>query len=369
MIRYLRPFTLLVLSIFFCVNAFAQETLTATTRSSAVPQSVLSSLSTLPEADTLIYFNPQRIVNEALPKFMSEKDIAGMRSAFEDVKKNIGVDPTHVEYLVIAVRFRKPAANLSFTPPEFISVTGGDFNAESLITFARLASGGRMRDETYNGRPLSLMTIDPLVKEAEKNPILKSFSELALAAVSPNMIAAGSPAYVRAAIDAAGGTARISADSLNSLLRDPNALVSAAGSPWGAFSKSFGLRGTEGNDRAPRCDMQLGDFYAAVTMDATNFMLRGFVNADNPDTAKIMNSLIQGVMAQASMSMDAATQSALKSIQFSAENNDVVLRADVPQQMVLDFIKRQSAPKAETPTTTPPVKKKPTVRRKPRRRG
>jgi hypothetical protein len=322
----------------------------------------------LPEADTLIYINPQRILGEVAPKFMSEKDLAGMHSAFEDVKKNLGIDPTLVEYMVVAARFPKPAADLSFNPPELITVTGGDFSADSLLTVARLASGGKLRDETYNGKSISFITIDPIAKEAEKNPFLKSFSELAIAAVSPNMIAAGSPAYVKSAIDAAGGSGRISPGSLNSLLRDPTALISAAGSPWGAFSKSFGLRGTEASERAG-CDSQLGNFYLAVTMDPTNFMLRGFINADNPDTAKIVNHLITGLMAHATSAADAATQSTLKSIQFSAEENDVVIRAEFPQKMVLDFIKKQNAPKQEVKPPAPATPKKKPVRRKTRRRG
>ena len=373
MTNYLRPLVLLLIISFISVSAIGQQALTETTKPAAANQSVITSLSTLPEADTLIYINPQRILNEALPKFMSEKDLAGMRSAFDDVKKHLGVDPARVEYVVVAVRFRKPGGDLSFNAPEFMTVTGGDFSAESLLTVARLASGGRLRDETHNGKALSVLTIDPLVKEAEKNPLLKSFTEVAIAAVSPNMIAAGSPGYVRAAIDSVGGTGRINAESLNALLRDPNALISAAGSPWNSFSRSFGLQGTATTERTPRCDMRLGDFYVGVTMDATNFVLRGFINADNPDTAKIINSLISGVMAQASSAVDPKTQTTLKTINFTAEDNEVVIRADFPQQMLIDLIKQQMTPKKDEPATSSPaktpVKKKTTVRRRTRRRG
>src|SRR6266536_2169327 len=50
-----------------------------------------TSLSTLPEVDLLLYINPQRILNEAVPKLMPAKDVEGMRKAFEDVRKNAGV--------------------------------------------------------------------------------------------------------------------------------------------------------------------------------------------------------------------------------------------------------------------------------------
>jgi len=57
---------------------------------------------------------------------------------------------------------------------------------------------------------------------------------------------------LKAAIDAEEGNKRISSESLNSLLRDPSALISMAGSPLTSFSKALGLLGTEANARAPR---------------------------------------------------------------------------------------------------------------------
>lgn len=351
------------------ISAQAQKILTGPLPGNAPNQNVLASLSSLPEADALLYFNPQRILNEAAPRLMAEKDLAEMRKSFEELKKNVGVDPAKVEYLVIATRFRKPAADLSFAPPEFLVVAGGDFSADSLLTLAKLAAGEKLRDEKYGSKTLGVMTIDPIVKEAEKNPILRAYSEIGIVGLNQTTIAVGSIPYLKAAIDAGAGNGRITTANLNSLLRDPTVLISAAGSPWSSFSKSFGLRGTEANARAPRCDTQLGDFYASVTMDSTNFLLRGSMNADNPDTAKIFTNLISGLMRQASSIPDVSVQSALKSVSITADENDVVVRADVPQQVVLDFIKKQSMqkkpePAADKPVT--PVKKQP-VRRKRKR--
>ncbi len=106
-----------------------------------------ASLASLPEAETLIYLNTQRILNEAAPRLLPEKQLADLRKGFSDAKQFAGVDPSKIEYLVIAVRSRKPAADLSFQPPEFMAVASGDFSAESLIGLARAASQGKLRDE------------------------------------------------------------------------------------------------------------------------------------------------------------------------------------------------------------------------------
>ncbi len=329
-----------------------------------------SALANLPEADTLVFINPRRIVNEVAPRVLSEKDLAGMRKTFADMNQFAGVDPSKVDFIVMAVRFRKPTADLKFVPPEFMAVTSGDFNSDSLMNLARMASQGKLREEKYGSKTLSLMTIDPIAKEAEKNPFLKSFAEVAIVPLSANSLAVGTPNYLRAAIDAAEGNGRISVESLNSLLRDPTVLVSVAGSPMGSFSKSFGILGTESNPRAPKCDSNLGNFYVALTMDATNFMLRGAMGADNPETAMIMNNLFSGFLRHAgSFIPDKTGHSVVSSLQLTAKENEVVLSADLPQQMVIDFIKTQMQPKKDEPATsaakTP--EKKPVVRRKRRR--
>jgi hypothetical protein len=350
------------------VTAWAQNSIAATAPSN---QAAVSSLSNLPEADMLIYLNPQRILNEVMPKLMPAKDVEGMRKGFEEVKNNVGVDPTKVDFIVIATRFKKPRADLNFQPPEFLVVASGDFSADSLMVLARMASQGKLRDEKYGTRTLGLMTIDPIVKEAEKNPFLKSFTEVGIVTLNANTIAAGSPAYLRAAIDAGDGKERISAETLNSLVRDPSALLSIAGRPWYAFGKGFGMLGTETNPRAPRCDTRIGDFYAALTMDATNFMLRGVVNEDNPDTAKIVSNLFSTLVKGATSSInDPAAQSLLKDLAITAEGDEVLLNANFPQQMVIDLIQQQMKPK-EVDAAAQKAPAKPVVkrRRKARRRG
>jgi len=345
-----------------------------TESNSALSQTVPGSLAALPEADTLIFINSRRILNEAALRLMPEKALADMRKTFAEMKQFAGVDPSNVDYIVVAVRFRKPTAELTFMLPEFMAVASGDFSSDSMMVLAKMASEGKLRDEKYGAKTLGLMTIGPIAKEAEKNPILKSFSEVAVVPLNATTIAVGSTAYLKAAIDAEEGNKRISSESLNSLLRDPSALISMAGSPLTSFSKALGLLGTEANARAPRCDSKFGDFYAALTMDASNFMVRGALNADNPDTAKIINSLINGLLRQATSSVpDPAAQLLFKALSITPQENEVVLRADLPQQMVVDIIKEQMKPKKKAedssmaPATKEPSATKRTVGRGSRR--
>jgi len=355
---------LMILSLVLIQTAKAQSAYVK----SVPPQSVANALSTLPEADVLIYASPQKILNEAAPRVIEPTEIAKMRASFDDLKKSVGIDPSSIDYLVIAVRFHKPAADLSFAAPDVMTVFGGDFSSESLMETGKIYLQEKVREEPYGSRKILVMPIDSIAEAAVKNPLLKSFIEVGAVALNANSIAVGNVRYLKAAIDALDGKGtRLQSTALDSLLRDQNALLSAAGSPLTSFMKSFGMLGTDATPREPRCDTRFGDFYGAVTSNGTNFSVRGAMNTDNPDTAKIINNLISGVWQQAVDSVpDKNAQSILKAIRVTPKESEIVWEAEIANQTVANFIKEQSKPK-EVPKVEA-SKPAPVPRQKPRRR-
>jgi hypothetical protein len=358
------------------LGIFLQATAQTTTLKSypnaspVATQSVASTLAALPDADTLIYINPRRILNDAAPRVVAAAEVAKMRATFDDLKKGLGVDPSTIDHVVIAVRFNKPSGDLNFVPPDVLAIATGDFSADSLMTIARLQLQDEARDEKYGTRSLAVTKIDPIAKAAEKNPLFKSFSEIAFAPLNTNTLVIGNVSYVKAAMDAADGTGRIQNNAISSLLRDPNALISVAGSPLTAFAKSFGLLGTQTTPRDPRCETAFGNFYAAITMEGNSFNVRGAMNADNPDTAQILHGLLSGLLQQAISSVpDKSTQNVLNALNLLRSEREVVISAAIPQSTVAEMIREQSKPTLITVTSTAP-QKKPAVRKRtrPRRR-
>src|ERR1700741_4851719 len=305
----------------------------------AVAQTPSAALASLPEADALIYVSPQRILNEAAPRVMPPAEVTKMRASFADIKSAAGVAAAMI-------------------------VDGGAFHSDSLLSLGQVYLQDKVRVEKYGSKSMTVMKIDPLVAEAEKNPLLKPFFELGAVPLSGKSLAIGTLPYLRAAIDAADGNGRISAATLESLFRDPNVLMAASGAPLASFAKSFGLLGLENTSRESRCDTGFGNFYAAVTMTGTNFVLRGAMNADNPDTAKIVNNLLSGLMQQGISSVpDKNAQTILQGLKMSAKDSEVVWEADIPEKVVADYLKSTPAPPATSATpakTTPkrPVRKK-----------
>ena len=322
----------------------------------AAAQSTSNALANLPDADVLIYVSPQRIVVDAIPKIIPAADVAKMQAVFADLKRGVGIDPSTVDYIVFALRFHKPSADLSFVAPDVMAVFGGDFSSESLLTLGQLSFQEKVRTEKHGSKSISVMKIDPIAAEAEKNPILKPLTEVGAVALTPNSLALGNLRYLRSAIDAVdSGTGRIKAETLQSLLRDQTVLMAASGAPLVSFARSFGLLGTEATPRDGRCDSNFGNFYAAVTMSGDNYKLRGAMHADNPDTAKIITGLLSPFMKQGIGAVpDKNAQVILQTLKLTARDSEVMIEADIPGQMIADLVREQSKPKAEaTPTSTP----------------
>jgi hypothetical protein len=345
-------------------NLFALRVLLATVvlllPAAAFAQS--SSLANLPDADVLIYVSPQRILNDAAPKLMSPSDLASMRSAFGEMKKAAGFDPSTVDYLVIALRFHKPAGDLSFVAPDVMAVMGGDFSADSLVSLAQLSLGDKVHTEKQGAKTIALMKVDPIAEQAVKMPMLKSLVEVGAVALSANSLAVGNLPYLKSAIEAGEGGARIKPAMLQSLMRDPNVLIAATGAPLSSVAKAIGMFGTETTPREGRCETTFGDFYSAVTINGTNFSIRGAMNADNPDTAKIVSTLLAGLMQQGLAAVpDKQVQSLVQSIKMTPKENEIVWEADIPEKTIADLM--APVKKVEPATASvPPAKKTPARR-------
>ena len=173
--------------------------------------------------------------------------------------------------------------------------------------------------------------------------------------MSGKCVAIGRPARAAAALTQASRRSK------------PDVSALKPGAPLAAFVKSFGLLGLENTSRESRCDTSFGNFYAAVTMSGANFSLRGAMNADNPDTARIIYGLISTVMQQGISAVpDKDARKILQLVKISAKDNEIVWDADIPDKDVAEFIRNQ--PKAKAEVTKSPDAKKPTPRRTMRRK-
>ena len=93
------------------------------------------------------------------------------------------------------------------------------------------------------------------------------------------------------------------------------------------------------------------------------------MNADNPDTAKIISGLLAGLMQQGIDAVpDKQAQSVLQSIKLTPRENEIVWEADIPEKVVADLFLRPPVKPVAAATVTAPAKRSAPAKRPVRRK-
>ena len=204
-------------------------------------QSASAALANLPDADVLIDFSPQRILTRPAPEFMTATDLAKMRGTFADIKKAAGVDPSAVEYLVIALAISQARRRSEFRRAGHPGCSRGRlqlrFTPDSCATNSpgQTAPGeARVKNDFVDAR-----RSDSSTGRKDSAAQVPRKGKIGAVALSANSIAVGNLPYLKSAVEAAEGTGRINPATLESLMRDPNVLVAATGAPLSSIAKGF----------------------------------------------------------------------------------------------------------------------------------
>lgn len=358
-----------------------------------------AALAALPDSQAVLYVNARRMTNDALPRVVPA---AQLEKFFAEPRK-LNVDLRAVEYVIVAARYDVNNFNVSAVPDFGVTLRGG-FNADALLSALRIAQPAQYRSETHGDRKLDVYTVqfepskteaaaaaDPgaaPAPDAAKAQPMKLPSEFALVSLGPDELLAGTPAYVRSAIDARAGTgSRVRSDLVDLALRNPDALVSLTGDLPPNLSKLFesaaGAAGqsnaTSGlmNDEIRRLADSLRQLQLAVSMTAADFGVQATLRAERPEDARALSGLVDfGVAAlEGEINKDVARAKTakaradarkmlalLKSLSNTANERDLTLGLSVAQATVADFVRQMAAP---TPT---PKKPAAAPRRRARRR-
>lgn len=313
------------------------------------PQVQIDSLSTLPEFDAVLYLNTSRILNDAIPRLLPEKQLNDLHDGMDQLKTSTTIDLSHVEQVVVVARFNKLSPGVMIPIPDAMIVARGDFDAKFMLGVATLMSDGKLREEKYGAHSLYTFSLSKDAKNA--NPFEAAFSEIAITSLDANSIAVGNTNYIKMALNAADGGMRVKPETLARLVRDPNALMSAAGSPLVAFAKVLGLKILENPD--PNCMTRFGEYYVSLTMTNDAFKINGILNADNPDTAAIVKALLTGLFNEGkSLVGDKSAQSMFDQLKLSVEGDEIIAEASITQDMASKFVRDMLAPKPSKPAAT-----------------
>jgi hypothetical protein len=176
----------------------------------------------LPASDVVAIVDVKRMLNETMPSILGgdPAKLAQANAEVDKFKTKTGVDLRSINRVSIGIRYTYPDAKL--IKFETVAIGSGSFDSRSIAASAQSVANGKARAEKYKG--VNITTID--VNDDVKLLGLWNMriNELAICVLDPNTLALGSPANVRAAIDA-GKAGRAPADLIALATRDQHAVA------------------------------------------------------------------------------------------------------------------------------------------------
>lgn len=384
-------------------SAFAASAQSPTPRQlidAVVVPSAREAVLSLPESQGVVVVNARRIMNGALPRVLSPKQLAELDKGIADIRKQVNVDVRALEYAVVGMRFGPETLSAGQTP-DFGLVVRGGFNADAVLSFVRLAQPAQYRPETHGGKTLDVYKIDfeGPSKDADRDPNappptpqpFKLPTEIAFVSFGADELMVGTPAYVRAAVDArGGGGARVRAELAEFALRNAESLVTVAGEMPAGLSQLLGMAGQLGapgasaagevmNDELKRLIDSVRQMQLSVNMGAADFAVQTILRTDKPEDARAISGLASmglGTLEQELRKGVAAAKTAkaradarkflgvLKSVGNDVRENEVTFSVAAPQATVAEFVRQSTVPAKPAPRRAVALGKRKTVKRR-----
>lgn len=294
----------------------------------------------VPQSDSILVVDVNRLLNETLPQVFAgdSAKLAQINSEIDKFKTQTGIDAHMFSRVVVAARYTHPTPTVTKLEP--VAIATGTFNSTAIALAARLAAKGETRDEKYRGATIIVLAI---------NDQMKLFGlwnmhvrELAIAALNGNTVAVGTPATVRAAVDA-GKTARRDSTELVSLAtRDPQAVIGFGANVPQALWANLNL----GTDAIAQDANSIRQAYGSVGSTATDVSLVLVARTETPGAAKNLGDTLTGLKQLAGflivrMSPDkrALAQGALDNLKINARGNQLEIRTQVTAANLASLMK------------------------------
>jgi hypothetical protein len=333
----------------------------AASASAQAPLDARGALTAFPDAQAVLYINAHRIINEAMPRVIPP---ARYKQMLADTQK-IGFDVRGLQYAAVGVRFADPAPANGL--PEFVVVVKGDFNADALLALARVGLGTqnmKSRDESYGAKTIQIIDTTGLNKMMGSGgggdgstPKPSPYPEIGVTTLDSNTLVMGVPAYVKAAIDAAGGQGTLSASTLDLAAHDPQALWSFTANIPPTLLEQMHKFGVPPNAEMDRMLAWMKQLSLSQGLSALNFTLNAALATDQAEHASAVSGIIRmGLMAaQSALSEEAANKrgkdaiearqalNVLRTMTNRTEGNTLVLGFSVPVKTVADLVGKEMA--------------------------
>jgi hypothetical protein len=333
-----KKLALLSLSIAALVIVFASSALVGQRQRSAAPAT--SDVGNyLPASDAVAVVNVKRMLTETMPSILGSDPakLAQANAEVDKFKTKTGVDLRSFDRVVVGMRYTYPSHKS--TKLEMVAIAHGTFNAKGLSAAARLAANGKFRDEKYHGMNITIINVNDQLK------VLGLFNmkvnELAICALDNNSLALGTPANVRAAIDA-GKRGRAANDLIMLATREPNAVMG-----FGAnITRELLANLDVGNDTLAKDISSIKQAYGSVGSTQSDVTMMVVARTDTADSAKNLSDTVEGLrqlggifIMRMAQPRRALAESALNNLKVTARGTELEIRTQVAAANLAALVK------------------------------
>lgn len=326
--------SLCLLLTLFCTG-FAQKN-----RSAAAPKAMPTLLSSLPKSDAVAIVNVRLLLDQALPKMLAENPgkLAEANAEIEKFKTKTGINPRSFDQLAIGLRYTYPQPNISKI--ESVVLARGAFESAAVVAAGRIAANGQYREEKYKGSTIYIFTLNQQMK------VLGLFNlkvnDLAVTALSNNVLAMGTPGTVKTAIDTGKGRGGLNQELIALATRDPNAAVGFGGNVSPELLKTVNL----GNDAIVKDVSMIRQVYGTVGVTEKDVEMFLTARTISPESAKSLGQTMEGLkslgaflVARMPAPKGTAARAALDNLKITTEGNELQIRTAVGQADLAPFMR------------------------------
>jgi len=308
-------------------------------RQRTVPAPPLNVASYLPASDAIVVVDVKRMLNETMPGILGgdAAKLADANAEVDKFKTKTGIDLHSIDRVVIGVHYTYPTP--TSTRLETVAIAHGTFDARALAASARAAANGKSREEKYRGAAITIINVNDDLKLLGLWTM--RVNELAICLLDQNSLALGTPANVRAAVDA-GKAGRAPADLASLATRDASAVIG-----FGAnITPELLTKLDVGNDTIAKDVGAIRQVYGSVGSTQTDVTVMMVARTDSIDAAKNLGDTVDGLkqlggmftmrMAQPRKGL---VESALNNLKITAHGNELEIRTQVTAASLAALIK------------------------------
>jgi len=365
-------FTVLCMSVFvFDVNA--QKGKPRAPRTTLKTKAVDPMLGALPQSDIVVSIDVKRLLNEFIPKLLSESPdkLALFNAQMDKIKSESGFDLRQIERIVAGLRLiRTSPTKLNV---EAVALAKSSYNANAIISGGKMVSNGKFKEEKYAGKTIVLFDLSAIQKDAAEaikgdtqqpadpnqpnaQPQNKSFvdklidtilgqdlKEVAVTAIDEKTIAIGKLSSVKAMLDVKTGAKSTNAAINNLALKNPNAVVSFGGNVPEKVSAL--IDDNTGNEFLNQLDA-IKQLYGSIGMSAANYEVAVSARTINATKAKELFDVLQflkqfggGFLQGRNDELSKIGAGVLEGLKTKNEGKDVHLKIEMKQSDINGLLK------------------------------